>query len=60
MTEETVFKTMPLPEGTDWVWHPDLNLVALSDRLDLDGRIRAVEDLKKHWTRAHLRVVESA
>lgn len=60
MTEETIFKRMPLPDGTDWVWHPDLNVVALADRLDCPGRLRALEDVSRHWKRAHLSVVESA
>lgn len=60
MSEETIFRTMSLPDGQDWAWHPDLNLVALSDRLDCEGKIRAVDELQRHWKRAHLRVVESA
>lgn len=60
MTEQTVFRTAKLPEGQDFVWHPDLNLVELSDRLDLDGRLQALTDLQKWWRREHLSVVETA
>lgn len=60
MTEETIFKTMDMPEGQDWAWHPDLNLVALSNKLDCAGKLRAFEEVQRHWARAHLSVVESA
>ena len=60
MSEQTVFHTSALPEGKDWVWHPDINLVELSDRLDCTGRAQAVIEVSRWWRRAHLKVVETA
>lgn len=59
-TEETVFMTMSLPEGRDYVWMADCNTVVLSDRLDCDGKILAVQELQRQWARAHLSVVRTA
>lgn len=60
MVEDTVFRTIELPDGVDWAWYPDLNVVALSVRLDCEGRQRAVDELQVHWRRSHLRLVETA
>ena len=58
--EETVFRVMCLPDGRDWMHFADLNMVGLSDRLDLDGRIAAVVELQKQWKREHLALIRSA
>lgn len=58
--EETVFRTLDLPEGRDWVWMPEANVVVLASRLDCAGRLRALDELQKWWKRKHLRVVETA
>lgn len=58
--EATVFRILDLPDGIDYVWYGDANVVAFSSRLDCAGRMRAVEDLQKQWRRAHLKLVESA
>lgn len=55
--EKTVVKVMRLPEGVDWQWHPDLNIVTLSDRLDEAGRMVALLDLQAQWRRSMIRVV---
>jgi hypothetical protein len=61
MIEETVFRVMELPEGTDYLPYPELNVVVLSDRLDCKGRLRAVEECQAQWRRRHLHLVlESA
>jgi hypothetical protein len=60
VAEQTVFTTMDLPEGKDWEWFSDCNVVALSRRLDCNGKIRAVRDLQHHWERRHLSVIHSA
>lgn len=59
-SEETVFRTLDLPPGRDWIWLAEANVVVLSSRLDCAGRLRAVDELQKHWRRSHLRVVETA
>lgn len=58
--EETVFRVSHLPEGTDWVSHPDLNVVELSDSLDCTGKIRALSEISRRWRHNHLSVVETA
>lgn len=62
LNEETVFVPLDLPDdlGRDWEWYADLNIVALRRGLDVEGRMRAVEDLIATWKREHLRIVESA
>lgn len=59
-SEQTVFVTMDLPDGEDWTWMPDVNVVGLSSRLDCEGRLRALDDLQRQWKRSHLSLVESA
>lgn len=51
--------TMPLPHGRDWLWYPELNLVALAPHLDVAGRDRALDELQAQW-RQSLRLHESA
>jgi hypothetical protein len=58
--EETVVRVLDLPDGQDWKWLGDANVVILSSRLDCAGRLRALDELQKHWRRAHLRLVETA
>lgn len=60
MAEETIIKTMDLPEGDDWVLYPDLNVIVLASRLDCAGRVRAIDEIQREWRRRHLRLVESA
>ena len=60
MSEQTVFRMSDLPDGQDYVWHPDLNLVELRRGLDLEGKQAAVAALQKRWGREHLRLVETA
>lgn len=51
--------TMDLPEGREYVWFGDLNVVGLSSSLDCDGRQRAIDELQRTWRRRHLSLVES-
>jgi hypothetical protein len=55
--EQTIVKVMQLPEGKDWRWFPDLNLVVVSDRLDKAGQAAALADLQEKWRRSMLRMV---
>lgn len=52
--------TMPLPNGRDWLWYSDLDIVALAPHLDVAGRERALDELQAEWrrdTRRHLYAV---
>ena len=40
--EDTVVRVLDLPDGQDFVVFRDINVVAISSRLDEDGRIRAL------------------
>lgn len=60
MPEETVFHAMDLPDGEDWAWFPDLNVVGLRRGLDWAGKLRAIDELQRHWHGEHLRLVVSA
>lgn len=60
MTEETLVRELDLPEGVDFVWHGDLNLVVLRRGMTCDQRERAIDELQRQWRRAHLRLVETA
>lgn len=61
MVEETVFRTIDLPDGQDWAWYPDLNVVGLRRGLDCASKLRAIDELQQHWRRSHhLRLVETA
>lgn len=60
MSEQTVVKIADLPVGRDYVWHPDLNLVELSARLDCDGRRRALDELQREWLTGVLPLLTSA
>lgn len=55
MAEDTIIKTMDLPEGEDWALYPDLNVIVLASRLDCAGRVRAIEAILLQWRRQHLR-----
>lgn len=59
-SEDTKFVTLDLPDGREWAWYPDLNVVGLSSRLDCAGKLRAVDEMHKQWRRAHLSLVETA
>lgn len=60
MSEETVFRVIDLPDGQDWAWYPDLNVIGLRRGLVGVGRMRALDELYRHWRREHLRLVTSA
>lgn len=49
MNDRTIVRTVRLPAGKDFHWFNDLNLLALSDRLDAAGRRRAVDQLQAQW-----------
>lgn len=41
--------TMPLPHNREWLYYPDINLLALSPHLDEAGRQRCAEELAFEW-----------
>lgn len=41
--------TMPLPHGREWLYYPDLNLLAVAPHLDEDGRKRCADELAYEW-----------
>jgi hypothetical protein len=46
-----------LPQGVDWQWMPELNMVLIRDTLDeLEGH-RALIEVSAVWRRSCLRVV---
>lgn len=53
--EKTYVRILDLPEGRDWVWFSDANMIGLSRRLDAAGRERALVELQEHWRRNCLR-----
>lgn len=55
--EDTVVMVLDLPDGTDWEWLPDCNILALSSRLCAVERERAIDDLQATWRRSMLRLV---
>lgn len=55
--ESTVIRVMSLPEGRDWVWFGDLNVIGVSDRLDEAGQMVAVLDLQSQWRRSMIELV---
>jgi hypothetical protein len=59
VNEETLIKTMELPNGQTWAWYADANIVALSPELDEAGREAAISAVQDHWRRSCLRVVPS-
>lgn len=56
-SEETLIIPARLPDGQDWAWHPDLNIVEVSDRLDDAGIMVALCDLQAQWRRSMVRLV---
>ena len=60
MNEETLIKTMPLPQGRDWEWFADANVIALSPDLCPAKREAALSELQAQWRRSGLRLVEPA
>lgn len=42
--EQTIVRTLDLPEGQDYVLYRDMNIVAVSSRLDEAGRERALTE----------------
>lgn len=59
-SEETVFRTIELPNGQSWAWYPDLNIIAFAPHLDCAGRQRAIDEIQAQWRREHMRLAESA
>lgn len=57
MVEQTVVQVLDLPEGTDWVWFGDANIVGVARRLCPEGRDQALSDLQAEWRRSMIRVV---
>lgn len=57
MTEKTVVKTIELPDGRDWLWYADANVVALAPHLDDEGRERALSEVQAFWRRSCLHLV---
>jgi hypothetical protein len=55
--EKTVIRVMSLPEGKDWVWFGDVNVIGVSDRLDEAGQMVAVLDLQAEWRRTMVELV---
>jgi hypothetical protein len=55
--EETIIHILDLPEGTDYVWYPDANMVGLARRLDCEGRVQALADLSATWRRSVMHAV---
>ena len=43
-TKETVVVTLDLPEGTDLIRYPDLNVIAIASRLDGGDRERVLTE----------------
>ena len=58
MNEDTLIKTMQLPNGRLWEWFADANLVVLSPCLDQDGREAAISELQAQWRRTGIRVIQ--
>lgn len=55
--EKTVQMVLDLPEGRDWEWLPDCNILVLASRLDEAGRQRALSDLQATWRRQFIKAV---
>lgn len=55
--EKTVQMVLDLPEGRDWEWLPDCNILVLASRLDEAGRQRAISDLQATWRRQFIKAV---
>lgn len=50
-SETTVMVVMAMPEGRDWAWLADCNVLAVSDRLDVAGQERAISEAQDTWRR---------
>lgn len=59
-TEKTVVMVLDLPEGTDWRWLPDCNILAVASRLCPAERERAIDDLQATWRRQFISVVSDS
>lgn len=55
--EDTIIIPARLPDGQDWAYHSDLNIVEVSDRLDEAGIMVALCDLQAQWRRNMVRLV---
>ncbi|MGZ6776911.1 MAG: hypothetical protein ACXVGF_04510 [Blastococcus sp.] len=58
-TEKTIVMVLDLPEGTDWRWLPDCNILAVSSRLCPAERERAIDDLQATWRRSLIHIVDA-
>jgi hypothetical protein len=59
MNEDTLIKTMALPNGRDWEWYGDLNLVVLAPHLCPAQREMALNEVQAHWRRSCIRILPS-
>jgi hypothetical protein len=60
VNEATLIKTLDLPFGQEFVIYADANILALSPRLDREGRERALDEACREWRRETLRLVPGA
>lgn len=56
-TEKTVLIVMDLPDGKEWAWLADCNVLAVSAALDGEGRERAITDCQATWRRQFIHSV---
>lgn len=57
MTEKTIVRVLDLPEGQDWVWYPEANVVGVSSRLCAEEHARVLDELHAQWRRKWIKVV---
>jgi hypothetical protein len=57
VNEETLVKTMELPDGRDWEWYGDLNVVVLAPHLCPARREVALNEVQAHWRRSCIRIL---
>lgn len=57
MNEDTVFRTLALPNGRDWEFYEDVNVMVFAPHLGPEGRERAIREFQARWRRFALRTV---
>lgn len=57
MNDDTLIKTMPLPDGRLWEWFPDANVVVLAPGMCPAQQEEALNQVQAHWRRSCLRVL---
>ena len=57
MNEDTLIKTLPLPNGRDWEWYADANVIVLAPHLCPAERERALCNLQAQWRREGFRLI---